>query len=83
MLSRLAYGWAVLLSDLLKAFSERNTEEIRVLFNPGILERSIRGIVIHDPIDALPNEPDSILILTGVRVNEQNAIQAISAASLV
>lgn len=83
MLSRLAYGWAVLLSDLLKAFSERNTEEIRVLFNPGTLERSIRGIVIHDPIDALPNEPDSILILTGVRVNEQNAIQMISAASLV
>ncbi|CAB4773542.1 unannotated protein [freshwater metagenome] len=83
MLSRLAYGWAVLLSDLLKAFSERNTEEIRTLFNPGTLERSVRGIVLHDPIDVLPNEPDSILILTGVRVNEQTATQALRAASLV
>jgi hypothetical protein len=83
MLSRLAYGWAVLLSDLLKAFSERNTEEIRVLFNPEKLARSVRGTVLHDPIDALPNEPDSILILTGVRVNEQTASQALRGASLV
>ena len=83
LLSRLAYGWAVLLSDLLKAFSERNTEEIRVLFNPENLARSIRGTVLHDPIDVLPNEPDSILILTGVRVNEPIAIQALRAASLV
>ena len=83
MLSRLAYGWAVLLSDLLKAFSERNTEEIRTLFNPDKLARSVRGTVLHDPIDALPNEPDSILILTGVRVNEPTATQALRAASLV
>ena len=73
----------MLLSDLLKALSERNTEEIRVLFNPEKLLRSVRGTVLHDPIDALPNEPDSILILTGVRVNEQNAMEAIRAASLV
>ena len=73
----------MLLSDLLKAFSERNTEEIRVLFNPDTLARSIRGTVLHDPIDALPNEPDSILILTGVRVNEQAATEALRAASLV
>jgi len=73
----------VLLSDLLKAFSERNTEEIRVLFNPDTLARSVRGTVLHDPIDALPNEPDSILILTGVRVNEQAATEALRAASLV
>ena len=73
----------MLLSDLLKAFAERNTEEIRVLFNPGKLERSVRGTVLHDPIDALPNEPDSILILTGVRVSEQTATQALRAASLV
>lgn len=79
----MAYGWAVLLSDLLKAFSERNTEEIRVLFDPGKLPRSIFGTVLHDPIDALPNEPDSILILTGVRVNEQTAIEALRAASLI
>ena len=83
MLSRLAYGWAVLLSDLLKAFAERNTEEIRTLFNPGTLARSVRGTVLHDPIDPLPNEPDSILILTGVRVNEQAAIEALQAASLI
>ncbi|PHX66418.1 MAG: hypothetical protein CK518_04340 [Actinobacteria bacterium] len=83
LLSRLAYGWAVLLSDLLKAFSERNTEEIRVLFNPETLERSIRGTFLHDPIDALPNEPDSILILTGLRVGEQTATQALRAASLI
>jgi len=73
----------VLLSDLLKAFSERNTEEIRVLFNPENLARSIRGTVLHDPIDALPNEPDSILILTGVRVNEPITIAALRAASVV
>lgn len=73
----------MLLSDLLKALSEQKTEEIRVLFNPGKLARSIRGTVLHDPIDALPNEPDSILILTGVRVNEQSATQALSAAALV
>ena len=83
LLSRLAYGWAVLLSDLLKAFAERNTEEIRILFNPESLERSIRGTVLHDPIDALPNEPDSILILTGTRVNEQTATKALQAASLI
>ena len=83
MLSRLAYGWAVLLSDLLKDLTGRNTEEIRVLFNPEKLARSVRGTVLHDPIDALPNEPDSILILTGVRVNEQTASQALRAASLV
>ena len=73
----------MLLSDLLKAFSERNTEEIRVLFNPENLARSIRGTVLHDPIDALPNEPDSILILTGVRVNEPITIAALRAASVV
>ena len=73
----------MLLSDLLKALSEQKTEEIRVLFNPGKLARSIRGTVLHDPIDTLPNEPDSILILTGVRVNEQSATQALSAAALV
>ena len=55
MLSRLAYGWAVLLSDLLKDLTGRNTEEIRVLFNPEKLARSVRGTVLHDPIDALPN----------------------------
>ena len=73
----------MLLSDLLKAFTERNTEEIRTLFNPGKLARSIRGTVLHDPIDALPNEPDSLLILTGVRVNEQAASDALRAASLI
>jgi hypothetical protein len=79
----LAYGWAVLLSDLLKAFTERNTEEIRTLFQPEKLSRSIRGTVVHDPIDELPYEPDSILILTGVRVNEQTATDALRAASLI
>jgi len=73
----------VLLSDLLKAFSERSTEEIRTLFDPNTLARSVRGTVLHDPIDTLPNEPDSILILTGVRVNEQAATEALRAASLV
>ena len=73
----------MLLSDLLKAVSEQKTEEIRVLFKPGKLARSIRGTVLHDPIDALPNEPDSILILTGVRVNEQSATEALRAAALV
>jgi len=73
----------MLLSDLLKAFSEQNTEELRVLFNPDKLPRTVRGTVLHDPIDALPNEPDSILILTGVRVNEQTAIDAIQVASQV
>ena len=63
----------MLLSDLLKAFSEQNTEELRVLFNPDELPRTVRGTVLHDPIDPLPNEPDSILILTGVKVNEQTA----------
>jgi len=71
----------VLLSDLLKALSERSTEEIRVLFNPGKLARSIRGTILHDPVDTLPNEPDSILILTGVRVNEPTAFQTLRAAS--
>ncbi|MEY4337193.1 MAG: hypothetical protein RL680_88, partial [Actinomycetota bacterium] len=46
MLSRLAYGWAVLLSDLLKALSERNTEEIRTLFKSEKLPRSVRGTVL-------------------------------------
>ena len=73
----------MLLSDLLKAFSEESTEEIRVLFNADKSPRSVRGTVILDPIDALPNEPDSILIMTGVKVNEQAAIQALRAASLV
>ncbi len=73
----------MLLSDLLKAFSERSTEEIRTLFNPGKLPRSVRGTVLYDPIDLLPNEPDSILILTGVRVSEQTATAALRAASLV
>ena len=73
----------MLLSDLLKALSERNTEEIRTLFKSEKLPRSVRGTVLHDPIDALPNEPDSILILTGVRVNEEKAMQVISAASII
>ena len=73
----------MLLSDLLKAFTERNTEEIRTLFQPEKLSRSIRGTVVHDPIDELPYEPDSILILTGVRVNEQTATDALRAASLI
>jgi len=73
----------MLLSDLLKAFTERSSEEIRTLFNPEQLARSIRGTVLHDPIDALPNEPDSILILTGVRVNEHTAIEALRAASII
>ena len=73
----------MLLSDLLKDLSGRNTEEIRVLFNPEKLARSVCGTVLHDPIDALPNEPDSILILTGVRVNEEMAMQALRAASLI
>lgn len=41
----------MLLSDLLKAFSEQNTEELRVLFNPDKLPRTVRGTVLHDPID--------------------------------
>ena len=73
----------MLLSDLLKAFSERNTEEIRVLHYPETLARSIRGTVLLDPIDALPNEPDSILILTGVRVNEHAATEVLLAAALI
>ena len=73
----------MLLSDLLKAFAERSTEDIRILFNPSTSPRSVRGTVLLDPIDALPNEPDSILILTGVRVNEHTAIQALRAASLI
>ena len=73
----------MLLSDLLKAFSERNTEEIRVLHYPETLARSIRGTVLLDPIDALPNEPDSILILTGVRVNEHAATEVLRAAALI
>ena len=73
----------MLLSDLLKAFSERSTEEIRILFYPNPSARSVRGTVLLDPIDALPNEPDSILILSGVRVSEPTAIQLLRAASLV
>lgn len=72
----------MLLSDLLKTFSERRAEEIRVLHNPDKLVRSIRGTVLHDPIDALPNEPDSILLLTGLRVSEESATGALRTAAL-
>ena len=73
----------MLLSDLLKAFSERNTEEIRVLHYPETLARSVRGTILHDPIDALPNEPDSILILSGVRVSERAAIEILQSAAMI
>jgi hypothetical protein len=73
----------VLLSDLLKAFSERNSDEIRVLHYPETLARSVRGTVLHDPIDALPNEPDSILILSGVRVSERAAIEILQSAAMI
>lgn len=71
----------MLLSDLLKAFEERGAEEIQVLFNPEKLGQSVRGTVLHDPVDLVPNEPDSILLMTGVKIDQPTAFELLKAAS--
>lgn len=71
----------MLLSDLLKSLAERSFEEIRVLFDSEKLNQSVRETVVHDPVDKVPNEPDSILLMTGVRVNDKVAIDLIRSAS--
>ena len=46
---------------------------LRVLAAPRGLEQRVRGTVLHDPLDALPDEPDAVLLMSGLRADDPKA----------
>ena len=47
---------------------------LHVLAAPRGLDLPIRGVVFHDPVDHLPDGPDQLLLLTGVRTDDPRAL---------
>jgi PucR C-terminal helix-turn-helix domain len=57
------------------------TPTLRVLVAPAGLDRQVRTTVQYDPIDALVDEPDAVLLLVGTKADSQTALEVVRAAS--
>lgn len=54
---------------------------LHVLAAPGGIDQRVRGTVLHDRIDALPDEPDSVLLMSGIRADDPDAIELLGEAA--
>jgi DNA-binding PucR family transcriptional regulator len=54
---------------------------IHVLAAPRGLDRQVRATVLFDPIDRLAAEPDALLLLAGMRADDQTAVDLIKTAA--
>jgi len=54
---------------------------LRVLAAPRGLDQRVRGTVLHDPLDSLPDEPDAVLLMSGLRTDESAAIALVEEAA--
>ena len=54
---------------------------LRVLAAPRGLDQRVRGTVLHDPLDSLPDEPDAVLLMSGLRTDEPAAMALVEEAA--
>jgi DNA-binding PucR family transcriptional regulator len=54
---------------------------LRVLAAPRGLNQRVRGTVLHDQLDALPDEPDAVLLMSGLRADDPEALALIEQAA--
>ena len=54
---------------------------LRVLAAPRGLDQRVRGTVLHDPLDSLPDEPDAVLLMSGLRTDESAAMALVEEAA--
>jgi hypothetical protein len=87
----LDYSLAVALSDPPSVLGDRGSEVttvrhlieavgspvLHVLAAPLGLDHRVRNTVLYDPIDPLPDEPDALLLMSGLRPDEPAAIELV------
>ena len=54
---------------------------LAVLAVPGGLCRRVPGTVLLDRVDELPSEPDAVLLMTGMRPDDPDAVEVARAAA--
>jgi PucR C-terminal helix-turn-helix domain len=54
---------------------------LHVLAAPRGLSIPVRTTVFHDPVDNVPDEPDAVLVLAGIRADDPTAIDIVEAAA--
>src|SRR5439155_18041507 len=54
---------------------------LHVLAAPRGMELRVRGTVLHDPNDPLPDGPDALLLMSGVRADESAATELVREAA--
>jgi hypothetical protein len=83
------------LSDTPKAFDEGHiavttlghlvetigSPMLHVLAAPRGMEQRVRGTVLHDPTDPLPDGPDALLLMSGIRADESAATELVREAA--
>jgi hypothetical protein len=91
----LDYSFAVALSDPPSVLGDRGSEVttvrhlieavgspvLHVLAAPLGLDHRVRNTVLYDPIDPLPDEPDALLLMSGLRPDEPAAIELVRSAA--
>lgn len=95
LLSHEDYGSGVVLSVSRKGIRDRGPEfttvrdlveavgppVLQVLAAPRGLEQPVRGTVLHDPVDPLPDEADAVLLMAGLRADDPRATELVRAAA--
>jgi hypothetical protein len=54
---------------------------LHVLAAPRGMEQRVRGTVLHDPIDPLPDGPDALLLMSGIWADESAATELVREAA--